>query len=92
MAVHVRARPLSTAVNTANGSAEAASRVGETLLFRGSTALIGLHVLDDNFIQPQPGTSIADHLVSGLVLVALLALAAWAYPLLRPATGACSPL
>ena len=76
---------MSTAVATPpTAQPKRSSRVGETLLFRGSTALIGLHVLDDNFIQPQPGTSIADHLVSGLVLVALLALAAWAYPLLRP--------
>ncbi len=76
---------MSTAVATPPAARpKLSSRVGETLLFRGSTALIGLHVLDDNFIQPQPGTSIADHLVSGLVLVALLALAAWAYPLLRP--------
>ena len=46
--------------------------------------MVGLHVIDDNFVQPQPGTSIPDHLVSGLVPLALLALAAWAYPLLRP--------
>ena len=76
---------MSTAVATPpTAQPKRSSRVGETLLFRGSTALIGLHVLDDNFLQPQPGTSIADHLVSGLVLLALLALAAWAYPLLRP--------
>ena len=56
----------------------------ETGLFRLATGLIGLHVLDDNFVQPQPGTGIADHLVSGLVPLALLALAAWAYPRLRP--------
>ena len=46
-------------------------------------ALIALHVLDDNFLQPEPGTSAGDHLVSGLVPLALLALAAWAYPRLR---------
>jgi dienelactone hydrolase len=45
--------------------------------------LIALHVLDDSFFQPQPGTSAGDHLVSGLVpFVALLAAAA-AYPRLR---------
>ena len=53
-------------------------------LFRLGVALIGLHVLDDNFAQPQPGTSIRDHLVSGLVPLGLLALAAWSYPRLRP--------
>ena len=46
-------------------------------------ALIALHVLDDNFLQPQPGTSPGDHLASGLVPLALLGLAAWAYPRLR---------
>ena len=35
--------------------------------------LLALHVADDNFLQPQPGTSAADHLVSGLVPLALLA-------------------
>ena len=45
--------------------------------------LIALHVVDDSFVQPQPGTSAADHLVSGLVPLAVLALAAVAYPRLR---------
>jgi len=43
-----------------------------------------LHVLDDNFLQPQPGTSAADHLAGGLVQTALLLAAAWAFPRLRP--------
>ncbi len=42
-------------------------------------AVIALHVVDDNFLQPQPGASAADHLVSGLVPLALLTLAAMAY-------------
>jgi fermentation-respiration switch protein FrsA (DUF1100 family) len=54
-----------------------------TKLFRLATALIGLHIADDNFIQPEAGTSAADHLLSGLVPLALLALAAWAFPRLR---------
>ena len=49
----------------------------------GRSAVVALHVADDNFLQPQPGTSAADHLVSGLVPLAVLALAAWAYPRLR---------
>src|SRR5688572_1081904 len=53
------------------------------MLFFLPVALIALHVLDDNFLQPEPGTSAADHLVSGLVPLALLALAAWAYPRVR---------
>jgi uncharacterized protein len=58
-------------------------RSRETILFLIGLALIALHVLDDNFVQPQPGTSPGDHLVSGLVPLALLGLAAWAYPRLR---------
>jgi hypothetical protein len=58
-------------------------RSRETVLFLIAIALIALHVLDDNFVQPQPGTSPGDHLVSGLVPLALLSLAAWAYPRLR---------
>ena len=52
-------------------------------MFAIAIALIALHVVDDNFLQPEPGTAAADHLVSGLVPLALLALAAWAYPRLR---------
>jgi alpha/beta superfamily hydrolase len=58
-------------------------RSRETLLFRVALAVIAVHVLDDNYLQPQPGTSAADHVVSGLVPLTLLGLAAWAYPLLR---------
>jgi dienelactone hydrolase len=53
------------------------------MLFLAPVALIALHILDDNFLQPEPGTGVGDHLVSGLVPLALLALAAWAYPRLR---------
>jgi uncharacterized protein len=52
----------------------------ESTLFRLAIALIAVHVVDDNFVQPQPGTSAGDHLVSGLVPLAVLGLAAWAYP------------
>ena len=55
----------------------------ETKLAVTGTAVIAVHVLDDNFLQPQPGTSAADHLVSGLVPVALLLAFATAYPRLR---------
>jgi MYXO-CTERM domain-containing protein len=52
----------------------------ETIVFWIGSALIALHMLDDNYLQPQPGTSPGDHLVSGLVPLALLGLACWAYP------------
>jgi uncharacterized protein len=47
------------------------------------TVVIAVHVLDDNFVQPQPGTSAVDHLVSGLVPLAVLGFAVWTYPSLR---------
>ena len=46
-------------------------------------AVIALHLLDDSFLQPSPGTSTGDHLVSGLIPLAVLALAASAHPRLR---------
>jgi hypothetical protein len=54
-----------------------------TRLFVLAVAAIALHVLDDSFLQPSPGTSAGDHLVGGLVPLAVLALAAWLYPRLR---------
>ena len=54
-----------------------------TKLFRLAVGLIALHVADDNFLQPEAGTSAGDHLLSGLLPLALLALAAWAFPRLR---------
>ena len=52
--------------------------------FRMATGLIALHVVVDNFLRPEPGTSAADHLVSGLIPLACLLVAAVAYPRLRP--------
>ena len=46
------------------------------LLASLAIAAICLHVLDDSFIQPQPGTSAGDHLISGLVPVAAMIAAA----------------
>ena len=73
-----------TLVRTVKPSVPPLTRRGgrsrETVLFLIGIALIAIHVLDDNYVQPQPGTSPADHLVSGLGPLALLGLAAWAYP------------
>ena len=55
----------------------------EHRIFAAAVGLIALHVADDSFLQPQPGTSPGDHLLSGLVPIALLALAVAAYPRLR---------
>jgi fermentation-respiration switch protein FrsA (DUF1100 family) len=56
----------------------------ETKVAVSAFAAIALHVLDDTVFQPEPGTSAADHLVSGLVPVALLVGAAVLYPRVRP--------
>ena len=66
-----------------------AARLGAALrteagLARLALGIAALHVVDDNFLQPQPGTSAADHLAGGLVQVGLFVLFAWAYPRLRP--------
>jgi uncharacterized protein len=45
--------------------------------------LIALHVLDDSFFQPQPGTSARDHLVSGLVPFTVLLVVAVTWSRLR---------
>jgi hypothetical protein len=55
----------------------------ESTLFRIAILVLGLHVVDDNYLQPQPGSSAGDHLVSGLVPLAVLGLAAWGYPRLN---------
>jgi uncharacterized protein len=53
---------------------------------------IALHVADDSFLQPQAGTSAADHLVSGLLPLTVLALAALGYPRMRPGARAVTAL
>src|SRR5918999_1558120 len=51
--------------------------------FLAMVGLVALHVADDSFLQPQPGTSAGDHLVSGLVPLTMLGLAAAVYPRVR---------
>lgn len=57
-------------------------------MFLAAVAVIAVHVLDDSFIQPEPGTSAGDHLVSGLVPLAALATSAVIYPRVRPGVRA----
>jgi len=64
----------------------------ERRFFLALVGLIALHVADDSFLQPQPGTSAGDHLVSGLVPLAVLALAAVAFLRLRGARRAAIAL
>lgn len=69
----------------------AAARLEVTLAVMGFV-VIAVHILDDNFFQPQPGTSAGDHLVSGLVPLALYVGAAAAYPRLRAGARAALAL
>jgi hypothetical protein len=46
-------------------------------------AVVGVHVLDDNFVQAEPGTTAGDHLASGLIPVLLLAVTMVVYVRLR---------
>jgi len=55
----------------------------ETALAAGALAAIAVHVADDSFLQPQPGTSAGEHLASGLVPIAVLLLSAVAFGRLR---------
>ena len=79
--------PVSDSRRAAAAGAAAALRT-ETALARLALGIGALHVVDDNFLQPQPGTSAGDHLGGGLVQTALVILAAWVYPRLRPGARA----
>jgi len=65
-------------------AARAASMLrSETALVRLAQTAVVLHIADDNFLQPNPGTSAADHLASGLVPITLVVGAAALYGRLR---------
>jgi hypothetical protein len=53
---------------------------------------VALHVADDNYLQPEPGTSPLDHLASGLVPIGILAAVAALYPRLRAGARAALAL
>ena len=80
---------MATVAHSSAGSTRAAAtRVAAALrtdtgLARLALGIGALHVVDDNFLQPETGTSAGDHLWGGLVQVGLFALFAWAYPRLR---------
>jgi fermentation-respiration switch protein FrsA (DUF1100 family) len=74
-AVH---QPLSTGV-----LARLAAARRSTVAFVVATGVVAVHVADDAFLQPEPGTSAGDHLASGLVPLGALVLAAAAYPRVR---------
>jgi hypothetical protein len=66
--------------------------VTTTRLLLAAIALLALHVVDDSFLQPVAGTSAGDHLVAGLVPLAVLGLAAWAVTRVRPGARAAIAL
>jgi uncharacterized protein len=72
--------PLAETGVAARAAAELRTEVG---LARVALGVIGLHVVDDNFLQPEPGTSALDHLVSGLVPLAVIVAGAVVYGRLR---------
>jgi len=55
----------------------------EVNVARLAIGVVALHVVDDNFLQPNPGTTAGDHPVSGLMPLALLVAAAVFYGRLR---------
>ena len=69
---------------TATLAARIAGALQATTLTRVALGVVALHVVDDNFLQPEPGTSPSSHLVSGLVPLTPLMAAATAYARLRP--------
>jgi uncharacterized protein len=84
------APPASDAPRRRNRSSGAGRRA--YLLFLASVAAIALHVADDSFLQPQPGTSAGDHLVSGLLPLTALALTATVHARLRDGARAATAL
>jgi uncharacterized protein len=61
----------------------AAALLTETGLARLALGVGAVHVADDNFLQPEAGTSAGDHAVGGLIQLAFFVGLAWAYPRLR---------
>ncbi len=59
------------------------ARLTEVRIARASFAVLALHFVDANFLQPRPGTSAGDHLASGLLPAAILVAAGVIYPRLR---------
>jgi uncharacterized protein len=65
---------------------------GEYALVLLATGAVCLHFADDNFLQPEPGTSAVDHLASGLVPIAILVAVAAIYPRLRAGARAATAM
>jgi hypothetical protein len=86
------AAPIARAAHTRAIHGPQTAARAETLAFRLAMAAAALWVVDDAFWHREPGTAVGDHLMSGLVPVALAALLALAYPRLRPGVRAVAAL
>ena len=64
----------------------------EYRLLLAGVGLAAIPIVDDNFVQTEPGTSAADHLASGLVPLAVLAVVAAVYPRLWAGARAATAL
>ena len=64
----------------------------EVGLARLALSVVGLHVVDDDFLQPSPWRPWPVHLVSGLVPLALIIGAGVLYPRVRPGVRAAIAL
>jgi hypothetical protein len=76
-------RVASPVVSRSSSLAAATAGRTEAGLARIGLGGVALHVLDDRFLQPNPGTSAGGHLFGGLVPFTLLAVAIVFYPRLR---------
>jgi dienelactone hydrolase len=54
-------------------------RITESAVALSSIGLVGLHVADDSFIHPEPGTTALDHLSGGLIVLGAVGAAAVGY-------------
>ena len=84
--------PASPAPATSVAARIAAALRSEVALARLAIGAVALHVVDDSFLQPNAGTSAGDHLVGGLVPLALLGTAALLYGRLRAGARAATAL
>ena len=55
----------------------------EHAIVAAALAAVAVHIVDENFVQTNPGTSPGDHLASGLIPLGVLAALAVVYPRLR---------
>ena len=64
----------------------------DVVVVRAALIVVALAIVDDAFVRPEAGTSIADHLAGGLLPAAAAIGLAWLYPRLRPGARAALAL